>query len=357
MAEMRPRKVIVIVIAMAVVSAAAISGAGFVLRYRPPLPARLLPAADAYIYLDLRPLRAAGVFHNMPAMDADYAQFVRDTGFQFERDLDQAAFAVHLPPANVGGMNSAPAQTPETRYSEVFVGRFDQAKLAAYLKKTAAAATPYGRTIIYAIPLPGRTLRVAELNKTMVAASNTEGDFVIHEIIDRYGETFGPSGNELLRNYYRHVPLASVAWAVSRTAADGQPGNARFVLPGGYDLFLPRDTVVGASVRYLGSVQFRAEAFTRNTEDAQRVSDQLNAFLALARAVEVRAQTGGADPDLKSFFDSIRVSQYEDRAELTASLPPGLLKKMVSEPPAVPVIEPAPAPDKPTQTRKHRKKK
>ncbi len=355
---MRRRKFIFVVVALAVVAAAAVSGAAFVLGHRPPLSARLLPSADAYIYIDLRPLRAAGLFNRMPALDADYAQFVRDTGFQFERDLDQAAFAVHLPSTNAGGVNSAPRPAPETRYSEVFIGRFDQGKLAGYLRKNAASATPYGRSIIYAIPLPGRTVRVAQLSNNMVAASNTDGDFVIHEIIDRYGETFGPSGDELLRSYYPHVPLATIAWAVSRTAAATQPGNARFVLPGGYDLFLPRDTVVGASVRYVGSVQVRAEALTRSAEDAQRVSDQLSAFLALARAIEVRAQTGGLDPDLKSFFESIRVAQYQDRAELTASLSPDLLKKIVSEPTAVPAIKPAPETKKSTgEPRKHRGKR
>ena len=215
-----------------------------------------------------------------PDMDADYAQFVRDTGFQFERDLDEAAFAVHLPSA---AMTNAEGP-PETRYSEVFVGHFDGAKLAAYLRQTAAATRNYGNSIIYEIPLPGRTVRVVVLSKNMVAASNTDSAVAIDGIIDRYRETFSPSGDDLLRRYYRHVPLVSVAWAVARTTSSGEQGNARFILPGGYDLFFPQGTVVVAAVRYLGSVQFRADAFTRSQEDAQRVSDQLNAFLAVARS-------------------------------------------------------------------------
>lgn len=346
---MRRRHIILFAIVLLI---AAVVAAVLLRRGSPPEAARLLPPADAYIYLDLRPLRAAGLFKNMPTVDPDYAQFVRDSGFQFERDLDQAAFAVHLPsPLN---SNSG----AETRYSEVFVGRYDHAKLAAYLRQTAAATRNYGNSIIYEIPLPGRTVRVAVLSKDMVAASNADGDFAIHSIIDRHAETFGPGGDDLLRRYYRHVPLASVAWAIARTTPSGDQGNARFVLPGGFDLFFPQGTVVVSTVRYLGSVQFRADAFTRNSEEAQRVADQFNAFLAVARTIEIRAQAGSADPDLKNFFDSISVSQLQDRAELIATIPPDLLKKIVSEAPPVPVVAPAPEPDKKKpEARKHGGKK
>ena len=353
MVPMRRRNIFIIVVVLAAL--VAVTAIVLLRRGNAPQAARLLPAADAYFYIDLTPLRAAGLFKNAPAnVDPDYAQFVRDTGFQFERDLDQAAFAVHLPSAADLAGSRTP---PETRYSEVFVGRFDGAKLAAYLRKTADSSRPYGNTLIYSIPLPGRTLRVAVLNKRMVASSNTESAFAIQEIIDRYAETF-TGGPDLLRRYYRHVPLASLAWAVARTASAGQQGNAKFVLPGGFDLFFPPDTVIVAAVRYFGSVQVRADAFTRTPEDAQRVSDQLNALLAIARTVEFRAQAGAADPDLKAFFDSISISQFPDRAELNATIPPGFVKKLVSEPP-VEAISAAPQPEKkPTpDTRRHGRRK
>ena len=353
---MRRRNVIILVVAL-VVAVAAIATLVLLRRGAPPEAARLLPAADGYIYIDLEPLRAAGLFKNIVNPDPDYAQFVSDTGFQFERDLDEAAFAVHLPPAADLSDSKTP---PETRYSEVFVGRFDHAKLAAYLSKTAESSRPYGKTIIYSIPLPGRTVRVAVLSKSMVAASNADSDFVIRSIVDRYGESFG-AGSELLRRYYRNVPLASVAWAIARTASTGQPGNSQFVLPGGFELFFPSDTVIVAAVRYVGSVQFRGAAITRTQDDAQRVSDQLNAYLALARAVEIRAQGGAADPDLKAFFDSISVSQTENRAQLNATIPPGFVKKLVNESPALPMTGAAPAPEQEKkktapQSRRHRGK-
>jgi hypothetical protein len=353
---MSRRNIIIVVVLAALAAATALL---LLRRGNAPQAARLLPAADAYVYIDLTPLRTAGLFKNAPAnLDPEYAQFVRDTGFQFERDLDQAAFAVHLPStADLAGSRTP----PETRYSEVFVGRFDGAKLAAYLRKTADSSRPYDSTIIYSIPLPGRTLRVAVLSKRMVASSNSESAFAIQEIIDRYAETFTGSGPELLRRYYRHVPLASLAWAVARTASAGQQGNARFVLPGGFDLFFPSETVIVAAVRYFGSVEVRADAFTHTREEAQRISDQLNALLALARTAEFRAQSGAVDPDFKAFFDSISISQFPDRAELNATIPPGFVKKLVSEPPVEGLSAAPPAAPEtkksPTDTRKPRGRK
>jgi hypothetical protein len=351
---MRRRNIIIIVVVLAALVAA--TALLLLRRGNAPQAARLLPAADAYFYIDLTPLRAAGLFKNALAnVDPDYAQFVSDTGFQFERDLDQAAFAVHLPPAAAADSRTP----PETRYSEVFVGRFDGAKLAAYLRRTAESSRPYGNTLIYSIPLPGRTLRVAVLSKRMVASSNAESARAIQEIIDNYAETFTGGGPELLRRYYRHVPAASLAWAVARTASAGQQGNARFVMPGGFDLFFPPETVIVVAVRYLGSVEVRADAFTHTQEEAQRISDQLNALLALARTAEFRAQAGAVDPDFKAFFDSISISQFPDRAELNATIPPGFVRKLVSEPP-VEAISASPQqaePKKSPEPRKHRRTK
>ena len=342
------RNVLIVVLAVVLVA----SGVVAVLLLRrstPPQAMRLLPAADAYVYLDLRPLRAAGAFKQMVSPDSDYARFVQDTGFQFERDLDQATLAVHLANTGDGG---------EARYSEVFVGRFNQPKLTAYLRKTAASSRAYRDTTVYAIPLPGRTVHVAVLNRNLVAASNTDGESAILGMIDRYRQTFGMGGSELLRRYYPRVPLASVAWAVARTASAGEQGNSKFVLPGGFDVFLPPETVVVAAVRYLGSVQLRADAFTPTQEDARQLSDQLNAFVALARTVELHAQAS-SDPDLKAFFDSVSISQLPDRAQLSATIPPGFLKKIVSEtPPSQLLATPTSREGKSTtETQRHRETK
>src|ERR1051326_2881289 len=94
-------------------------------KHAPPEPARLLPGADGFIYLDLKWMRYADVAGHIPQVphDADYEQFIQATGFQFERDLQEAAMAIHY---------SGPANGPETRFSYVFVAKIDGDKLRAY---------------------------------------------------------------------------------------------------------------------------------------------------------------------------------------------------------------------------------
>lgn len=351
MAAMRKRALL-LVMAGVVLGAAAVITILWT-RAAAPEAVRLLPAADAFVYLDLKPLRTAGVEMPAVSLEADYEQFVRETGFQFERDLDEAAFAVHFAAA----VQVNPQQPQETRYSEVFLGRFDAAKLAAYLRKLASAVERYRGLELYDIALPGRTLRVVILGPKMVAASNVDGPYVLQGIIDHFKEVTPARGPELVRKYYREVPIASVAWAITQTTP-GPQGNSVFVLPGGYQVFFPAGTAVVAALRYAGAVQFKAEAFTANDAEGQRVNDQLSAFVALFRTIE-GAQAGGSDPDMKAFLDGIQVEQKGPRVELSATIPKGFLKKLVAETPGLPAVSATePEKKKPnTETRRHRGKR
>src|SRR5271155_6110369 len=68
-------------------------------KHAPPEPARLLPGADGFFYINLKWIRTFNATSQLPPVsrDPEYQKFVDETGFQFERDLDQAAFAVHYP--------------------------------------------------------------------------------------------------------------------------------------------------------------------------------------------------------------------------------------------------------------------
>jgi hypothetical protein len=165
-------------------------------------------------------------------------------------------------------------------------------------------------------------------------------------IIDRYKDLTPVRGPELVHNYYPQVPFGSIAWAIAQTAAAPPRGNSTFVLPGGYDLFFPPATVLMASLRYLGAVEFKAEAFTANEEQARRITDQFSAFVAIFRSIE-KAQATPGNGEIERVFDSIQVQQVNNRAQLTASIPPALLKKLVAEAPSLPATSPAsPAPEK-----------
>src|SRR5271155_1202364 len=131
---MRIRRTFPIALAVVVI-AAAVTLAVQLRKHAPPEPARLLPGADAFFYLDLSWARRANSGKELPAVshDPEYERFIHETGFQFERDLHEAAFAIHYPANWPGGGTGGPA--PEPRFSEVLVGKFHGERLTAYLRQ------------------------------------------------------------------------------------------------------------------------------------------------------------------------------------------------------------------------------
>src|SRR5947209_5900305 len=263
-------------------------------KHAPPEPARLLPGADAFLYIDLKWMRRADIATHIPEVphDPEYEQFIQATGFQFERDLQEAALAIHYASPLTGG---------ETRYSEIFICN---------------------------IPLQGRTLRVAILGVDTVAASNHPDAGVIRGIIERSRKLASPFGGPaLLRQFYKRVPLASLAWGIFRLNSQGAQSPPDVALP------LSSPATVVASVRYLRAVHFRAEAFTRDEQEAQQLTTQVNTFLSIFHSAEVAAAGQTSDPDVKRSLDSLTVEQKSDRTVLTAILPTELLRKIVAEAP------------------------
>jgi hypothetical protein len=318
--SMQYRKILIPVVLVIAAAVALV----FWLRKSPPLPARMLPEADGYVYVDLRPMRAAGLFKRLPEiqLDPEYQDFVKQTGIQLERDLDQAAFAVHLP--------HGPGES-ENRSSEVFVGRFHAEKLRSFLKGIAASTQEYRNHTVFDIPLPGRTVRTALLGSSGapwgLGASNTGTPEAIHHMLDSQATWFR-GAPALLRSYYPQVPLGSPVWAILRATSEN--GNPTLTLPGGFRLGVPEGTVVVASLRYTGDVEFRAEAFTSDATAAERLASHLGAYLTVVRAIRSRAKTEGAGDEFQKLLDSIRLEKHENGVVLTASVSPKLLEKIVA---------------------------
>lgn len=90
-----------------------------------------LPAdANTVIFLDVAELRQGAVLRNLAELssgvttDADYKQFVNETGFNYEKDLDRVGIAVE----HRNGMRNLFALAD---------GNFDRRKIEAYLRKNA----------------------------------------------------------------------------------------------------------------------------------------------------------------------------------------------------------------------------
>jgi len=330
---MRMRRSLPIIVVVLLV-AAAVALLVVLRKHAPPEPARLLPGADGFVYINLQWMRRANILGELPAVphDPEYEQFIQATGFQFERDLDEAAFAVHYP--------SKSAQVSQLRFSEVFVGKIHGERLRAYLAKLSSSSENYRSVDIYSIPLEGRTVRVAILGLDTVAASNTDNPQVIRGIIDRSRKLASPFGGPaLLRQYYKHVPFASLAWAIFRV----DPSAEFFKSGPGWSAWFSQPAVLLASIRYLRELHFRGVAFTASEQDAKNVVDRAATYLDLFHAAEISTGAQGQDADVRALFDSLKVEQQKDHAVLTATVPAGFVRKALAEAPAAVGPEATPA--------------
>src|SRR5689334_6559138 len=192
MTRTQRKRITAVAITVAVV-AALLTGAVFLRKYAAPEPARLLPECDGILYANLKPVRTFTNFGQKPtAWAPEYQTFVNQTGFQFERDLDAIAFAIHSPRASQN----------ETRYTEVIAGRFNSNKLNDFLAQMAKSRESYRNHEIFLIPYEDRIVRVTVLSLAMVAVSNTGDAAQIDHIIDEYRRSaFASSGPHLLGKY------------------------------------------------------------------------------------------------------------------------------------------------------------
>jgi hypothetical protein len=342
---MRIRRTLPIVLAV-VILGAAVTLAVQLRKHAPPEPARLLPSADAFLYVNLGWARKANAGNPLPPVshDPEYERFLQATGFEFERDLNSAAVAIHYPGTWPGGGTAGFAQEP--RFSEVFSGKFHVERLAAYLKQLARTVENYQSVDIFTLPVEGRTFRVAILGVDSVAASNHDDPGVIRGIVDRSRRLASPFGGPaLLRRYYKRVQFASPVWIVARI----QPAAPEF---GGWNALFPSpaDVVISASYNPLhlplrpGALHLRAEALADSSDAARDIADKLNVFVALFHSAESSVGSRGTDPDVKALFDSLQVRQDDTRAILSATVPPGFLHKMLSETASdMPTLGPEPA--------------
>jgi len=288
----------------------------------PPEAARLLPESDGIVYINLRPLRAATHFDRHPVQhDPDYQKFIDETGIQFERDLDEVAFALHRMP-NPAGPNGPVA------FSEVFVGHFDGRRLTKFLESESNSRENYAGHIIYSIPNDGRTVRVVLLGYDMVAVSNTPTAEQIHSILDRYRSAALPfSGSTLLSDHYQDVPLLSLAWGIGQIGLPfGDSGDIHIL---GVRLPVTFDSTFVASLRWTGALHLRIEEIAPTEEAAAASAESVQTLVSLFRA----AQPNFTAPDTagwRPLLDSIRIDHHKNRAVLRATLPDALLEKLLN---------------------------
>ncbi len=293
------------------------TGAFFLYRqtYLAPVTARLLPEGDLLFYANLKPVHMLDLKKTSPVqLEGDYREFVDQTGIEFERDLNEVAMSRRDTPNG-----------RDVESSEIVAGRFDQARLTNYLQKLSSGTEQYRTHTIYSISHEGHLVRVALLEADKVAITNMASPEPMHGMIDR---TFRPSdGPALLNSHYRDVPLGSLAWLIDRIP--NKPDAVQ--LPGGLSFNVPSDSVAVASLRYTGSLLFRADVFAQSQGQAKEIVDAANSHLALVRSIGTWMGKKGPDQDVKAAFESIRIEQKENVAVFTATIPEKVLRKIWSE--------------------------
>jgi hypothetical protein len=306
-----------------------------------PETARMLPEGEFLLYANLKPVHLFWQASKPIEIEGDYRDFISQTGIDFERDLDEVAMSRRDTPDH-----------RDTESSEIFVGRFDQARLTRYLSQLSSAQEDYSGHKIFVIAHEGHTVRVTILDAGRVAVTNMPSADVLHQMIDASQKpTAGPS---LLQNFYQKVPTASLAWAIVRVGsnAGSQPSN-------GWSFDFLENTVTVASLRYQGDLLVRAAVFAGSENEAKQVVDAAAGFVSMYRTVSRSIGTKGADPDVKAAIDSISVGQKENVATFSATLPQRALKKLFSEaqsqaaPSATPSVTPDVTPT-PNPRRKRR---
>ncbi len=306
----------------------------------PPEAARLLPESDAIVYFNLKPIRLATRFDRTPVTRSpDYQHFIDATGIVPERDIDDAAFALHR-------MDNPNGPNGPVGYSEVFEGRFDGQRLARYLSSIATVRESYAGRDIFTIPVGEgkdiRNLRIAQLGYDSIAASNMPTSEQIHSIIDRHRAAASPfSGSSLLSARYRDVPLLSSAWGIGRI---GLPFSERgYITLFGLQLPLPEDTTFVASLRYVGALHLRIEQISPSEADAARSAESLATLVGLFKSIQQMQPRNNGDKAFLQAIDSLKFEQRRDRAVLTATVPIELLQQLVgSTSPSSSVAQPAP---------------
>lgn len=128
---------------------------------------RLLPAeSNAIFYTDLQELRSSGFLKEIfswaprPPIDADYAEFLRSTGFDYERDLDRMAIAVQK-------------SVSDTMLFAVTEGHFDRPKITAYAAKSGSSEKLGGHEI-FSVPVNtgSRQIKFTFLRDDQIALTN-----------------------------------------------------------------------------------------------------------------------------------------------------------------------------------------
>lgn len=266
---------------------------------------RQLPVtATSVIYVDVAQLRELGVLKNLAPLTAssteepEYRTFTKETGFEYERDLNQFAFALET-------------RDMKQTYFAVADGKFDRKKITDYLRKTGTSEQKSGREIFHpASSASGKSLSVTfladdriaftdggDLSTQIESASQDAGHA---EWTQRFERLSGTPAFVLLRQdaaigsvLSQRAPggiaspqLAQLLNQLTWVSIAGKPegSSLRAVIDGE----CPNDVVMRQLTEFLGGIALLAEAGLNDPKLRQKMDPaEREAYLQVLNSIDV----------------------------------------------------------------------
>jgi len=305
----------------------------------------IIPAeATAVVFADLTELRrapfAAEFYNWIPKtqVDADYAQFLRETGFDYERDLDRVAIVFVR-------------TEKESKLLAVAEGRFDRNKIEAYAARSGTRVTRGGLDI-FSVPAgdAGHTISLVFLSKDKIAVTDAADIVPFLAPVPNNADT----GN--WRERFTRV-AGSPVFAVIRQDSEAASALASRA-PGGFQspqlsaLLEQLQWITLAAKPQDDSLRVVAEGECASEQTTRQLADFLNGVLVMAQAglngPKTRQQL---DPRIRDAYlelvkgtDVSRLDRGESKSvRVVFDVTPKMLATATLAVPAVPTPAPAPA--------------
>jgi hypothetical protein len=314
------------------------------------------PDASAIFFVDFDALRNAPFVSELyawapkPQTDPEYAQFVKETGFDYERDLDHLAVAVGK-------------RGRESDFFAVVDGRFDHAKLLAYATKN-GAVTKSGTREVLSVPVSGSPKKISFsfLESDRIALTD-DADLTSHLKVS----PSNPDAAEW-RSRFERLAGSPVFAVIRQDAAAGEALASR--APGG--LRSPQLSSLLDQLLWItlagkpenDGLRVVAEGESSADTTARQLVDLLNGIVILAEVglndaktrQQVDPATREAYLELLKSVDASRIDRGDTKSvRLVFEITPKFLEAARSAPP--PASAPAPAPAKPLPGKRAASKK
>ena len=310
--------------------------------------------AGAVLFVNLAELRSAPFIAQLyawapqPQPDEDYAQFLNETDFHYERDLDHLAVAF-----GKAGQDSA--------FFAVADGKFDRQKISALATKSGSVEKHSGREI-FAIPESGGPKRIyfSFLGNDRIALTD-HGDLSQTLSVKK-----GSEGATEWRARFERLAGSPIFAVIRQDAAPGAALSSQ--APGGFrspqlsTLLDQLQWITVAGKPENDRLRIVAEGESTSEETTRQAADLLNSILVLAEAGLNDAKTRRQlDPSLREAFlallkgaDVSKIDRGDTKSvRLAFELTPAFLESARRSSSDSPSGAPAkPAPENATHSRK-----